>query len=144
MPSAVDTNVFVRFLVDDGSEHVAPARQVFAAGHVFVPMSVVLETDWVLRSVFGFKRAHICEALDRVLGVPSITVQDADIVEKAIASSRSGLDFADALHLHSSSECGVLYTFDGPFIRKARRIDPLPPVRKPPISKTPGNAERNP
>jgi hypothetical protein len=70
-----------------------------------------------------------------VLGVPSITVQDADIVESAIASSRLGLDFADALHLHSSLECEVLYTFDGPFIRRAKRIDPLPPVRKPPISK---------
>jgi predicted nucleic-acid-binding protein len=135
MPSAVDTSVFVRFLVDDGSEHVAPARKVFTTGHVFVPVSVVLESEWVLRSIFGFKRAQICDAFDRVLGVPSITVQEADIVESAIASSRLGLDFADALHLHSSLECEVLYTFDGPFIRRAKRIDPLPPVRKPPISK---------
>ena len=144
MPSAVDTNVFVRFLVDDGSEHVASARQGFATGHVFIPMSVVLESDWVLRSVFGFRQAQICDALDRVLGVPSITVQDADIVENAVASSRSGLDLADALHLHSSPECEVFYTFDGPFIRTAKRIDPAPPVRKPPNSKTPSEAERNP
>ncbi|MGE0499300.1 MAG: type II toxin-antitoxin system VapC family toxin [Rhizobiaceae bacterium] len=131
MPSAVDTNVFVRFLVDDGSGHVAPARRVFASGHVFVPTSVILESEWVLRSAFGFRRTQICDAFERVLGVPSITVQDADAVENAIASSRRGLDFADALHLNASADCDVLYTFDGPFIRRAGRIDPVPPVRKP-------------
>jgi predicted nucleic-acid-binding protein len=143
MRSAVDTNILVRFLVDDGSKHVAPARRVFTDSHVFVPMSVVLESDWVLRSVFGFKRAQICDAFDRILGVSSITVQNADVVENAIASSRRGLDFADALHLHSSLDCEVLYTFDGPFVRRAKRIDPFPPVRKPPIMKSSSEAERH-
>jgi hypothetical protein len=53
------------------------------------------------------------------------------MVENAVASCRCGLDFADALHLHSSAECEVFYTFDGPFIRKAKRASPMPVVRRP-------------
>ena len=131
MPSAVDTNVLVRFLVDDGSEHVAPSRRVFSDGQVFVPMSVMLESEWVLRSNFGFRRSQICDAFDRVLGLASITVQEADIVENAVASSRRGLDFADALHLHSSLDCEAFYTFDGPLIRKAKRVNVAPAARRP-------------
>jgi predicted nucleic-acid-binding protein len=135
MPSAVDTNILVRLLVDDGSEQVAPARQVFADGPVFVPVSVMLESAWVLRSNFGFKRAQICDAFDRVLGLASVTVQDDHIVESAVASCRRGLDFADALHLQSSAECDVLYTFDAPFIRKAKRTNSAPVVRRPSTTK---------
>lgn len=131
MQSAVDTNILVRFLVDDGSQHVAPSRQVFADGQVFVPVSVMLESEWVLRSNFGFQRAQICDAFDRVLGLASITVQDDNVVENAVASCRRGLDFADALHLHSSAQCDVFYTFDDPFIRKAKRTSSTPSVRQP-------------
>jgi predicted nucleic-acid-binding protein len=135
MPSAVDTNILVRLLVDDGSGQVAPARQVFADGPVFVPVSVMLESEWVLRNIFGFQRGQICDALDRVLGLASITVQDDHIVESAVASCRRGLDFSDALHLHSSAECDVFYTFDDPFIRKAKRTNSTPAVRRPSTTK---------
>jgi predicted nucleic-acid-binding protein len=135
MPSAVDTNILVRFLVDDGSKHVAPARQVFADEHVFVPVSVMLESEWVLRSNFSFRRAQICDAFERVLGLASVIVQDDNVVENAVASCRRGLDFADALHLHSSAECDFLYTYDGPFIRKAKRTNSTPTVRRPSTTK---------
>lgn len=131
MPSAVDTNVLVRFLVDDGSEHVVPALRVFSDGQVFVPISVMLESEWVLRSNFGFQRSQICDAFERVLGLTSITVQEADIVENAVASSRRGLDFADALHLHASADCEAFYTFDGPLIRKAKRTNIAVAARRP-------------
>jgi predicted nucleic-acid-binding protein len=142
MPRAVDTNIFVRFLVDDGSKHVALARRVFADGQVFVPVSVMLESEWVLRSNFGFKRDQICDAFERVLGVASITIQDDNTVENAVASCRRGLDFADALHLHSSDGCEVFYTFDDLFIRKAKRATSVPPVRRPPIPKHGKELER--
>ncbi len=131
MPSAVDTNILVRFLVDDGSKHVAPARRVFDDGPVFVPVTVMLESEWVLRSRFGFRPAQICDAFDRLLGLASVTVQDDHIVENAVASCRHGLDFADALHLHASADCGVVFTFDDAFIRKAKRTGATPPVRRP-------------
>ncbi len=131
MPSAVDTNVFVRFLVEDGSKDSTLARNVFSAGQVFVALSVILETEWVLRSNFGFKRGQICDAFDRVLGSPSIVVQERHIVEAAIEATRSGVDFADALHLNSAVDCEVFYTFDKKLIRKANQILPAFSARRP-------------
>ena len=131
MLNAVDTNVLVRFLVDDGSEHVPSARRVFSTGQVFVPLSVMLESEWVLRSSFGFQRSEICDAFDRILGLASVTVQDAEVVQDAVAWSRRGLDFADAIHLRSSAECETFYTFDGPLIRKVKRIESSTAVRRP-------------
>jgi predicted nucleic-acid-binding protein len=131
MPNAVDTNVLVRFLIDDGSEHVASARRIFAEEKVFVPLSVMLETEWVLRSNFGFEPSQICDAFDRLLGLETIAVQEIDIVEDAVLSSRDGMDFADALHLLSSANCDGFYTFDKKFIRKAERLALIPAARLP-------------
>ncbi|MBL8575906.1 MAG: type II toxin-antitoxin system VapC family toxin [Mesorhizobium sp.] len=131
MPSAVDTNVLLRVLVDDGSEHVAAARRVFAKERVFVPLSVMLESEWVLRSNFGFNRSQICDSFDRLLGLDSVTIQDIEIVGNAVSSMRDGMDFADALHLHSSANCDVFYTFDKKLVRNARDLEPSLAVRSP-------------
>lgn len=131
MPSAVDTNVLVRFLVDDGSGQVASARNVFAGGRVFIPLSVLLESEWVLRSNFGFSRTQICDAFELVLGINSVLFQEENVVADAVASCRLGMDFADALHLHSAADCSTFYTFDRKLIRKAERTFPALPVRQP-------------
>ena len=131
MPSAVDTNVLVRLLVDDGSEHVAPARRIFADGKVFVPLSVMLESEWVLRSNFGFDRAQICDAFDRLIGLDTVAIQEIEIVEGALSSARRGMDFADALHLHSSANCDLFYTFDKKLIRKVGSLKPGPAAHYP-------------
>ncbi len=123
MRSAVDTNVLLRFLVDDGSEHVASARRIFAKEMVFVPLSVMLESEWVLRSNFGFGRSQICDAFDRLLGLDTVTIQEIGTVEDALSSMRDGMDFADALHLYSSAGCEVFYTFDKKLIRKAKGLE---------------------
>jgi len=135
MPSAVDTNVLVRFLVDDGSDHAALARRVFAEEPVFVPTSVVMETEWVLRSKFGYSPTLICDAFDRLLGFEAVLVQDADLVVDAVDALRVGLDFADALHLLAASDCDRLYTFDSDFIRRSDRMTGSVPVMRPGSSK---------
>lgn len=127
MPSAVDTNVLVRFLVDDGSEDSTSARHIFATRQVFVSLSVILETEWVLRSNFGFKRDQICDAFDRVLGFASVIVQEVNVVEAAVEAMKTGMDFADALYLNSAVDCDAFYTFDKKLIRKASRIFLMPP-----------------
>jgi predicted nucleic-acid-binding protein len=131
MPSAVDTNVFIRFLVDDGSDQVAPARRLFSSQHVFISTSVMLETEWVLRSKFGFRRTQICDAFDRALGFDTITIQDVDLIETAIEACRGGMDFADALHIKSAAGCNAFYTFDKKLIRKARQEIPIPLAKRP-------------
>ncbi len=131
MPSAVDTNVLVRFLADDGSDQVKPARRLFESERVFISLTVMLETEWVLRSNFGFQRSQIGDAFERVLGLGSAEFQEPQALENAVDAYRSGMDFADALHLNAATGCDVFYTFDKKLIRKAELEFPAVSAREP-------------
>lgn len=50
--TALDTNVVVRFLVNDDDQQAQRARALIAAGNVHIPPTVLLETEWVLRSAY--------------------------------------------------------------------------------------------
>ncbi len=68
---AIDTNVVVRYLTGDDAKQSARARAVIESGSVFVSTTVVLESAWVLRSVYGFSRDAVANALRAFLGLPS-------------------------------------------------------------------------
>ena len=51
---AIDTNTVVRHLTGDEPKQAARARTVTDAGDVFASTTVLLESKWVLRSVYGF------------------------------------------------------------------------------------------
>lgn len=64
---AVDTNVLVRLLTADDPKQLAAARSLFASDPIWVAKTVLLETGWVLRSLYGFETA-IHEAFTKLLG----------------------------------------------------------------------------
>lgn len=119
MKKAVDTNVVVRFLIEDGSDHSRAARAVFHEATCIVPVSVVLETEWVLRSVFGVSRAVLADAMERLLHMKNTVVAEAEAVEGAVAAYRDGFDFADALHVALTRDCEIFVTFDKSLRKRA-------------------------
>lgn len=114
---AVDTNVVVRVLTNDDPEQAAAVAALLEGETVYLPLSVVLETEWVLRIVYGLDRGVVVSALQRFLGIPTVTAESAGRLGQALAWYEEGFDFADALHLASASEAGAdrLATFDGRF-----------------------------
>lgn len=120
--TAVDTNVIVRLLTGDDAAQYQKAYAIFANNPVFIPDTVVLETEWVLRFAYKFEPDAICAAFSMLLGLPNVRVSRPAIVCKAIDWHRQGLDFADALHLASSQDQRRFVTFDAKFIRKAKGI----------------------
>ena len=48
---AVDTNILARFYLRDDATQGRIAASVLAAGDLFVPKTVILELEWVLRYV---------------------------------------------------------------------------------------------
>ena len=48
---AVDTNILARFYLRDDAVQGRIAADVLSAGDVFVPKTVILELEWVLRYV---------------------------------------------------------------------------------------------
>ena len=53
MPIAVDTNVLARALIDEALSRLRPAVESLRDDEIFVPDTVLLETEWVLRSRLG-------------------------------------------------------------------------------------------
>lgn len=122
----VDTNVLVRFLVRDDEKQADHARQLFSQGSVFIPKTVMLETEWVLRFTYGLSREIVADALEKVTRMQGITVEDTGAVGQAISWHGSGLNFADALHLASSGDVDEFKTFDRDLQRKAADAGSIP------------------
>ena len=72
---AVDTNIVVRYLTGDDPGQAAKAKAVIDAGYVFVSRTVLLESEWVLRSVYGFAGKEVAAALRAFAGLPRVSVE---------------------------------------------------------------------
>lgn len=119
---AIDTNVLVRLLTGDDPSQYASSKALFETHAIFIPITVLLEAEWVLRAAFELSPSQINDALRRVLGLPNVTVADAPRIAQALSWHQQGVDFADALHLALSQSHDRLKTFDAAFIRKAATL----------------------
>jgi predicted nucleic-acid-binding protein len=82
---------------------------------------VLLETEWVLRSVYALSTPQILAALLAFAGLPNVSVEDAPRVALALGWAADGMDFADALHVARASTCKVFVTFDERCVKAARK-----------------------
>ena len=119
---AVDTNVLVRLLVRDDEAQYRSAHALLRHQHIFVPDSVLLETEWVLRFAYDFQPQAVCAALRGILGLKNVSVEDALKTARVLDWHESGLDFADALHLAKSEHLPALKTFDEAFIKGSKTL----------------------
>ena len=117
---AVDTNVVVRFLTRDHESQYRRAYRLFTKFDVFIPDTVILEAEWVLRYAYEFDRASICDAFERLFGLGNVRIENPNAIAKAVEWHRDGMDFSDALHLVNSRECDALYSFDARFVKAAK------------------------
>jgi predicted nucleic-acid-binding protein len=122
---AIDTNVVVRFLMEDDPTQAAKAKALIQSEDVFVVSSVLLETEWVLRSGYRKSKTDVIRALDRFAGLERVTLAEPARVSAALALAAEGMDFADALHVTGAEACEAFVTFD----RKLAKADAALPVR---------------
>jgi len=119
---AIDTSIVVRFLTRDHEALARRALEIVSNNDVFVPVTVILEAEWVLRDAYEMPRDEVIRELRRFCGLERVTVGAADAVEHALDFAEHGLDVADALHLAQATECEAFVTLDKPLARKARRL----------------------
>lgn len=119
---AIDTNLIVRYLVGDDPAQALPARRLIDNNDVFVCLTVLLETEWVLRSVYEFSASQCAKALANFAGLPRVTVEDAPAAAKALSWMEKGVDFADGLHLAKADGCEAFVSFDREFAAAANAL----------------------
>lgn len=123
---AIDTNVVIRFLTADNKREAKIARAVIEAGDIFVPITVCLESEWVLRSGYGFTPAQIADGLRGLAGLPGVSVEEPMALATALDWMSEGLDFADALHLAKSDGCAAFLSFDRKLAKLAKTRSATP------------------
>ncbi len=129
---ALDTNVLARFFVDDADDPQAarqrPAAIAALSQRAFVPVTILLEFELVLRGFYEVSPREIARALRALASIPHVTLEDRATVLMAIEGFERGLDFADALHVARSARASGFATFDARLARRARKLGAQWPV----------------
>ena len=123
---ALDTNILVRYVVQDDEVQLAASRrlirQCIANGKaLFVPVTVALELEWVLRASFGYAKDQVLEVLSSLFSAAELTFESERALDVALHLYRSGsANFADCLHIALAAQAGEspLWTFN----RRAAKV----------------------
>jgi predicted nucleic-acid-binding protein len=122
----LDTNVLVRILAADDPVQTPQATRFLQDrcspdDPGFVNRVVMIELLWVLQNAYGYGRADIASALERLLANTSLAIESREQVEGAVRTYKtSNCDLVDALvgEINLANECTETVTFD----RKAAKL----------------------
>lgn len=123
--NGVDTNVFLRFAIDDNAgQHKAALSLLKNASEedpLLIHPIVWIESEWVLRTRFKLDRATIADRLAIALQADRFVMPDVEACSLALADYRANVaDLAECLlaRLNKALGCRTTYTFD----REAARL----------------------
>ena len=115
----LDTNVLVRYIMQDDAKQSASANRLVESLSVespgFVPLVSVVELAWVLSSAYELDRDQVVQVFESLLRTKEIVVERTEIVWKALRVFQSAnADFADCLIERSAAVAGCdrTMTFD--------------------------------
>jgi len=118
----VDTNLIVRYLVQDHEKHAKAAGKLFDAcdrGDVVIVVlpAVLAECVFVLESFYEHPRGHISSALGRLISSPGVEIRGAAIHLDALERYRkTKVHFVDcSLAATAAAEDTPVATFDQDF-----------------------------
>jgi predicted nucleic-acid-binding protein len=128
----IDTNVVVRLVVSDDAEQTRRARKLVEQAvtrdePVLVSLLVLLESEWVLRSRYGFNRESLLGIFRALLESRELSFEDEPALEEALFRWKdSACEFSDSLIVAHNRQvgCRATATFDG----KAARPPGTEPV----------------
>jgi predicted nucleic-acid-binding protein len=128
----IDTNVVVRLVVADDAEQTRRARKLIDQAldrdeAVLVSLLVLLESEWVLRSRYGFSRDALLSIFRALLEARELSFEDEPALEEALFHWKdSGCGFSDCLIAAHNRQmgCRATATFDA----KATRLPGTLPV----------------
>ena len=114
----LDTNVIVRYLVQDEPDQSSTASAVIdaltAEDPGFLSLVTFVELYWVLRRAYRISTARCAELIASLLNARELRIDQESVVRASLAASLGGLDFADAViaELGRVAGCDHTVTFD--------------------------------
>lgn len=122
---SVDTNVVLRLILADDADQVAAIRAMMARTSLFLTLTVLLETGWVLESRYRMTRQSVADALTSVIDLDGVEVARRALVQWAVSRYRSGADWADMIHIAAAARLDGFATLDRGLLRRAGERSPV-------------------
>ncbi|MFH0725934.1 MAG: type II toxin-antitoxin system VapC family toxin [Pseudomonadota bacterium] len=102
MMISFDTNALVRMLIEDNEDQAKIVKGAVALSEsnstqIIILLEVLIETVWVLESVYNCSRKEISLFLDILASTPTFYIPDSTVLRPAIGQYKSGGDFADLI-----------------------------------------------
>lgn len=127
----IDTNVFLRFLLQDHKKHYQTAKKYFLQARkgkiklILIP-EIVLELNYVLRGVYSLSRKKTASLLEKVVKSPDLKVQDRNILIEAVgAYEKTNVDLTDLfIYQVAQKENAEVLSFDKDFSKIIKRKTP--------------------
>jgi predicted nucleic-acid-binding protein len=117
---AVDTNILLCIATHDDPHQLAIALDAIGETPLWISVTVLLETQWVLRSRYQWASEAIVAFFNNLLAVTTVQFEDENKVSLALSWVRQGADFADALHLARKPANSKLLSFDADFCKNVK------------------------
>ena len=129
---ALDTNVLARLVTNDDKTQAKEAANLIDSGvALFVPITVMLELEWVLRGAYHLDTVAVLQTFEHLLSIRNIRFERQENIEQALKHYAQGFDFADALHHSATATCTGLASFDKRFEKLAVKVKLKPSVSEP-------------
>ena len=125
----IDTSIVLRYLLKDDPALSPRALEIIATNDCFVTRAALTEVVYTLESYYRSPRAEIGRALDALLSLQRVTIEDRAVSERAVSWYKEGMDFGDAMIAASSHGSARVETFDRDFVRLACKLRTAPPVQ---------------
>lgn len=117
---ALDTNILIRFRVADDAHQAQSVYRLFkkaegAKERFFVSLLVVLETLWVLDSVYEYSSTEIVEAMKGLVTLNVLEVESGPVLREWLETAQtSKADLSDLLigYVAKHKGCSSVLTFD--------------------------------
>lgn len=136
---AFDTNALVRVLVEDDNDQAQMVRDIITqtedhAGRILILSEVLIETVWVLESVYHCTKDEISQFLETMVRTPVFITSEPLAIRTAVAQYKKGGDFADCVIVNKAKHhhAKKMFSFDKKLQRKFPEyvIDSIPSVAK--------------
>ena len=106
---ALDTNALVRLLIEDDRDQARKVRKIINLAEknsiqVLILSEVLIETVWVLESVYQCNREEISQFLETLIFTPTFTFSDYQSIRRAVHQHNKEGDFADLLIVNQAKE----------------------------------------
>lgn len=116
----VDTNYFLRYLLNDIDDQYQQAKELFLAGSegkvaLITSSLVFFEIFWVLRSFYNLNKENCIIALRNILKLSFIQLDERNILTNTVVLfEKTNLDLEDCYNLYyaKSKEVDSFKTFD--------------------------------